>query len=211
MTNNTQRLIKTAVLLAIATVLSVIKMIELPFGGTITPASMMPVVIIAFMYGTRWGIFSALVYSILQMLTGMNIVSAMFMPGEAQMVLWQAICVCFIDYVLAFTALGLGGVFKNKFKNDVTAITLGTLVATFGRYVMHIVSGYIFYGAWAEWFFTQEGFYAFGAKLVETLSGDALSLAYSVIYNGFYMLPEIIITTILTPIVYGVIKKAKLN
>ena len=122
MTNNTQRLIKTAVLLAIATVLSVIKMIELPFGGTITPASMMPVVIIAFMYGTRWGIFSALVYSILQMLTGMNIVSAMFMPGEAQMVLWQAICVCLIDYVLAFTALGLGGIFKNKFKNDVQLV-----------------------------------------------------------------------------------------
>ena len=85
------------------------------------------------------------------------------------------------------------------------------MVATFGRYVMHIVSGYIFYGAWAEWFFTQEGFYAFGAKLMETLSGDALSLAYSVIYNGFYMVPEIIITVILTPIVYGVIKKAKLD
>ena len=209
MTNTTQRLVKTSILLAIATVLSVVKLFSMPFGGTITPASMMPVILIAYIYGTKWGLFSAFIYGILQMITGMNVVSAMFLPGESQMVLWHAVLVCVIDYILAYMMLGFGGVFKNKIKNQSLSIALGTFVSMLLTYIMHIVSGYIFYGAWAEWFFTQDGFYSFGKTIVESFSGNLLSLIYSVIYNGLYMIPEIIITVLLTPFVYAVLKKSK--
>ena len=64
------------------------------------------------------------------------------------------------------------------------------------RYIAHIVSGYIFFGAWAEWFFTQEGFYSIGQTILGAFSGKALSLIYSVFYNGLYMIPEIIITAV---------------
>ena len=203
MTNTTQ------ILLAIATVLSVVKLFSMPFGGTITPASMMPVILIAYIYGTKWGLFSAFIYGILQMITGMNVVSAMFLPGESQMVIWHAVLVCVIDYILAYMMLGFGGVFKNKIKNQSLSIALGTFVSMLLTYIMHIVSGYIFYGAWAEWFFTQDGFYSFGKTIVESFSGNLLSLIYSVIYNGLYMIPEIIITVLLTPFVYAVLKKSK--
>ena len=209
MTNTTQRLVKTSILLAIATVLSVVKLFSMPFGGTITPASMMPVILIAYIYGTKWGLFSAFIYGILQMITGMNVVSAMFLPGESQMVIWHAVLVCVIDYILAYMMLGFGGVFKNKIKNQSLSIALGTFVSMLLTYIMHIVSGYIFYGDWAEWFFTQDGFYSFGETIVESFSGNLLSLIYSVIYNGLYMIPEIIITVLLTPFVYAVLKKSK--
>lgn len=211
-----KRLVTTAMLLAIAVILSLIKVFELPFGGSVTAASMMPVILIAYIYGTKWGIFSAFVYSILQMLTGMNTVSAFFMPGDSQMAIPAALGVCLIDYVLAYTALGLGGIFKGKIKNDVLAICLGSVVALLVRYIFHIISGAIFFGAWADWFFGDAtsglaqipAFKNFCDWVLSSFSGNGLSLFYSVVYNGAYMLPEIIITAIVTPVIYKVVKKA---
>ncbi len=198
----TKRLVTTSMLIAIATVLSVFQPFQLPFGGGITIASMMPIVIIAFCYGTKWGLFSAFIFSLLQMFLGAKTVAAFFMPGDSQMLVWKAILVCFLDYIAAYTVLGFGGILKNKIKNDLAAITLGSVIALSCRYLVHIISGALFFGTWAEWFFTQEGFYAFGQTITEVFSGSALSLTYSVFYNGTYMLPEIIITAILTPIIY---------
>lgn len=197
MKKSTVRLVESALLIAIAAVLELVsKMLglELPFGGTITLASMFPVVLIAYKYGVKWGLLSGFTYSLIQMLLGVKVVSAMFLPGDDQMILWQAICVCLLDYVLAYTVLGLGGIFKGKIKKDCIALALGVLVALLARYIIHIVSGAIFYGAWAEWFFTQEGFYAIGEKILATFSGTGLAIVYSVFYNGLYMIPEIIIT-----------------
>ncbi len=211
-----KRLVTTAMLLAIAVILSLIKVFELPFGGSVTAASMMPVILIAYIYGIKWGIFSAFVYSILQMLTGMNTVSAFFIPGDSQMAIPAALGVCLIDYVLAYTALGLGGIFKGKIKNDVLAICLGSVVALLARYIFHIISGAIFFGAWADWFFGDAtsglaqipAFKNFCDWVLSSFSGNSLSLFYSVVYNGSYMIPEIVITAIVTPIVYKVIKRA---
>lgn len=198
----TKRLVTTSMLIAIATVLSVFQPFQLPFGGGITIASMMPIVIIAFCYGTKWGLFSAFIFSLLQMFLGAKTVAAFFMPGDSQMVVWKAILVCFLDYIAAYTVLGIGGIVKNKIKNDLAAITLGSVIALSCRYLVHIISGALFFGTWAEWFFTQEGFYAFGQTITKMFSGTTLSIIYSVFYNGTYMLPEIIITAILTPIIY---------
>ena len=78
------------------------------------------------------------------------------------------------------------------------ALMLGSIVALAGRYVAHILSGYILFSGWAEWFFTQEGFPAWGASLVASLSPNMLGLVYSVVYNGMYMVPEIILTAVVS-------------
>ncbi|MBQ4160892.1 MAG: energy-coupled thiamine transporter ThiT, partial [Clostridia bacterium] len=82
----TKRMVTSAMLLALGTVLSVLQPFQLPFGGGITIASMMPVVIIAFVYGTKYGLFAGFVYSVIQMLLGMKTVAAFFLPGDSQMV-----------------------------------------------------------------------------------------------------------------------------
>lgn len=204
---STVRLVESALLIAIAAVIELVSKtlgLELPFGGTITLASMFPIVLIAYKYGTKWGLLSGFTYSLVQMLLGAKTVSAMFLPGDDQMVLWQAICICLLDYVLAYTLLGLGGIFKGKFKKPAAELALGAFVALLLRYLVHIVSGAIFYGAYAEWFFTQEGFYSIGEKILGTFSGSSLAIAYSIFYNGLYMIPEIIITTVVAAILGSV-------
>lgn len=204
---STVRLVESALLIAIAAVIELISKtlgLELPFGGTITLASMFPIVLIAYKYGTKWGLLSGFTYSLVQILLGAKTVSAMFLPGDDQMVLWQAICICLLDYVLAYTLLGLGGIFKGKFKKPAAELALGAFVALLLRYLVHIVSGAIFYGAYAEWFFTQEGFYSIGEKILGTFSGSSLAIVYSIFYNGLYMIPEIIITTVVAAILGSV-------
>ena len=204
---STVRLVESALLIAIAAVIELVSKtlgLELPFGGTITLASMFPIVLIAYKYGTKWGLLSGFTYSLVQMLLGAKTVSAMFLPGDDQMVLWQAICICLLDYVLAYTLLGLGGIFKGKFKKPAAELALGAFVALLLRYLVHIVSGAIFYGAYAEWFFTQEGFYSIGEKILGTFSGSSLAIVYSIFYNGLYMVPEIIFTTVVAAILGSV-------
>ena len=187
--------IMIAFAISISAICAVLPFLNLPFGGGFTIASMLPIVIVAYMYGTKWGILTAFTYSVLQMLLGFNTVSAFFLPGDSQMIWWRAIIVCLIDYVIAYTVLGFGGVFRKKFGIR-KALACGTILAISLRYIAHIVSGAIFFGTWAEWFFTQEGFPAWGQKILETFSGNTLATVYSIIYNGTYMIPEIIISAI---------------
>lgn len=214
----TKKLVTTAMMLAIAVLLSLVQIFKLPFGGSVTLVSMMPIVIVSYMYGVKWGFFTAFAYSILQMLTGMDTVSAFFLPGDSQMALGAALCVCLIDYVLAYTMLGTAGVFKGKFKNSTLEICLGTVVALFLRYIMHIISGAIFFGAWAEWFFADgtglmqiSALKGFCSWVMNNITGGSLAVFYSIVYNGSYMIPEIIITAIVTPIVYKVLEKSKIT
>jgi len=210
----TKKLVTSAMLLAFATILSLIRIIQFPFGGSVTLVSMMPIIILTYMYGCKWGLFASFVFSLLQLATGFDTVSAFFLPGDAKMALPAAISICLIDYILAYTALGLGGVFKNKLKNPTKEIVLGTIVALTTRYIFHIISGYVFFGAWAEWFFgdstglMQIGFLKPFCQFVMNNAGSKLlSLIYSVIYNGAYMIPEIILTAFIVPVVFKILKK----
>ena len=195
----TQALTVSAIMIAFAVSISaicaVMPFLNLPFGGGFTIASMLPVIIVAYMYGTKWGLLTAFTYSILQMLLGFNTVSAFFLPGDSQMLWYRAVIVILIDYIIAYTVLGFGGIFRNKFETK-KALVLGSIFAISLRYVAHIVSGAIFFGTWAEWFFTQDDFPFWGEKILKVFSGDSLSIIYSIIYNGTYMIPEIIITAI---------------
>ncbi len=219
-TLKTQRLTVSAVMLALATVLALICEVMLPFlhlrfGGGFTVASMLPIVIVSYMYGVKWGLFTSFAYSVIQILMSLimgKTALELFTPSsDSYMGLFVAFSVIIIDYILAYTVLGLGGIFRNKVKSKVLAIVLGVVVALMLRYICHIVSGYIFYGAWAEWFFSQEGF-ALGEKVLGVFSGKGLALVYSVVYNGLYMIPEIIITAIAGSIVANLryIKKTDL-
>ncbi len=188
-------------LLAVAIVLELVsKMIipEMPFGGQITLVSMLPVVLISYRHGVKWGLVSGVAYALLEMALGARTVAAAFQPGyfgDGTMIL-NAVIMCVLDYLVAFTVLGLGGAFRNRIKNPGTALLAGSALALGARYVAHIGSGYILFSGWAEWFFTQEGFPAWGAKLVEALSPEILGFVYSLVYNGMYMVPELLLTMI---------------
>ena len=199
MFNKTKRLTESAMLLAVAVVLELCSKMfipELPFGGQITLVSMLPVVLISYRHGVRWGLVSGVAYAMIEMAIGTKTVAAAFQPGYFGdgVMLFNAFLMCLLDYLVAYTMLGLGGLFRNRIENRGKALALGALVALSARYVSHILSGYILFSGWAEWFFTQEGFPAWGAGLVDALSGEMLGLVYSIVYNGMYMVPEILLT-----------------
>lgn len=206
MNQNVKRLTVSAMMLALATVLAIvcayIPFLNLPFGGGFTVASMLPIVIVAYMYGTKWGLFTSFCYALIQIIMSLTqgaggTVMALFLPeSDSFMGYGAAVWIILIDYIIAYTVLGLGGIFRNKISNKTLSLVVGVVLALFLRYVAHIVSGYIFYGAWAEWFFTQEGFYAIGNVILNSMSGNLLSFVYSVFYNGLFMIPEIVITAI---------------
>lgn len=203
--SKTKRLVETGLLIAIAVVLSVISKtlpLRLPFGGSITLLSMLPIVLLSYRHGVKWGLFSAFVYSLLQIATGLDVIRAFFIPADYKIT--ASLGILLLDYIVAYTMLGFGGVFRNKIKNPSIALVAGSVVALMLRYITHIISGAIFFGAWAEWFFSQEGFYKIGEKILGTFSGNSLAIIYSIFYNGLYMIPEIIITTIAAAIVGAV-------
>jgi len=201
MNPRTKRLTESAMLLAIAIVLELVaKLIipEMPFGGQITLVSMLPVVLISYRHGMRWGFVAAFAYALLEMALGAKTVSAAFLPGyfgDGAMI-WNALLMCLLDYLLAFTVLGLDGIFRDRLQNRGAALVCGSVVALSARYLCHILSGYILFSGYAEWYFTQEGFPAWGAQLVESLNPTVLGIVYSVVYNGVFMIPEIVFTAI---------------
>lgn len=201
MRTKTKQLTESAMLIAIAVVLELVgKMVfpPMPFGGQLTLVSMLPIVLVSYRHGVKWGLVTGLAYGLVQMALGAGTVTAAFQPGyfgDGTMI-GNAVLMCLMDYILAYTALGLGGCFRNRIQRPGTALMLGSLVALGGRYLAHILSGYILFSGWAEWFFTQDGFPAWGAALVGNLSANALGWVYSIVYNGMYMLPEIILTAV---------------
>ncbi len=203
----TQRLTVSALMLSLSTVLALvcegIPFLNLRFGGGFTVASMLPLVIVSYMYGLRWGFFTSGTYALIQVFISLSrgasgTVMALFLPGDSNMGVLVGILIIVIDYLIAYGVLGIGGLFRNKIKSKTAAILLGVILALSLRYACHITSGFLFYGEWAEWFFSQEGFYKIGEWILDTFSGKRLALVYSVFYNGLFMLPEIVITAILS-------------
>lgn len=199
-------LVESAIMIALSAVLELVSksiIPEMTFGGQITIVSMLPVVLVAWKYGIGKGLITGFVYSLVQMAMGVGTISKMILPTSDEYLgsLINIALMFAFDYILAYTVLGLSAMYKKAIKNNAVSLALGAFTVLLFRYVCHIVSGYILFGAWAEWFFTQEGFYSWGTTIMDTFSGNALSLVYSIIYNGFYMVPEIIITTIVATVI----------
>lgn len=198
-------------LLAVAIVLELVSKLfipEQPFGGQLTIVSMLPVVLISYRHGVKWGLWAGVAYALIEMLLGAKTVAAAFQPGyfgDGTMIV-NALIMCLMDYLVAFTALGLGGLFRDRMEKPGAALLCGSLVALGARYAAHVISGYVLFAGWAEWFFTQDGFPAWGARLVESLSPEMLGMVYSLVYNGMYMIPEMICTAVVALIIARVPK-----
>ena len=190
--NRTKTVVTCGIFVALSTVLSLIQ-IPLPFllyGGSVTFFSMVPIVLISQMYGNKTGLLAATVYGLLQALLGATASQAF--AGVSG---WSLPAMLFLDYIAAFAVLGLGGTFMKKIKSTTLAVGLGTFLVTLLRYLVHFLSGYILWGSYAEWFFSEQ-IGEYGQFFLNTYSGKALAAVYSLIYNGLYMVPEIVITVI---------------
>ncbi|MDP4119921.1 MAG: energy-coupled thiamine transporter ThiT [Bacillota bacterium] len=162
------RLVETGVMLALATVLSVITVYQAPFGGSVTVCSMLPIFIIAYRHGIRWGLLTGAVYGLLQLIIGLNNFSYLHtMTGFIVSFLF--------DYFVAFGVLGFGGLFKNKIKSQAIGLPLGIIIGCVLRFCCHFISGIAVWGDTA----------AFQPIWV-----------YSLVYNAWYMAPETIITCV---------------
>lgn len=209
--SKTKKLVTSAMLISLGTAISLVSewipFLNLPFGGTVTLASLLPLVLISYLYGIRWGLGSAFVYSLLQMAVGFKTVSALFLPDSDSYMgsVGVALLILLIDYVLAFTSVGLAGIFRDRLSKK-WALFFGSIFGLFLCYFFHTLSGTIFYGEWAKWFFLESAAkdLAISSWVMSTFSGTGLSLAYSIIYNGLYMIPEIILTAIASLAVAGI-------
>ena len=164
-----------AILVALAFVLSFVKLYELPNGGSLTPA-MFPIVL----YGLRWGVVRGL--------------GAGFVFGLMQLIFdgayawgWQSMI---LDYLLAFPRLGLAGLFKGK----AWGIFPGTVIGCVGRFIVHYISGVTIYRIVAPTEVPGLGVY------------DSASL-YSLVYNGSYMLPNMLLALLLAAVLYKPMKR----
>ena len=175
MNRKTRMLAEGAVMVALAQILSYIKLFgDLPNGGSITLASV-PIVL----YAVRWGLGPGLL--------------AGFALGLLQMVFdgayawgWQSML---LDYLVAYTPLGLAGLFKGKS----WGVFPGALVGNLGRFAVHYISGVTIYKILAPTEF-----------MGTTFTSPSF---YSLIYNGSYMLPNLILCLVAFALLYKPMKK----
>lgn len=154
---SSKQLAFSAMAMALAVVTSMIKLFELPMGGSVTLLSMLFVVLIGYWFGLKAGLMTAIAYGFLQLILEPYIIHPMQMM---------------VDYIFAFGALGLSGLFANKKHGLIT----GYWIAVAGRFVFAFLSGMIFFGSAA--------------------ADYNMSIpVYSAVYNGSYLLAEGIITT----------------
>ena len=196
--SKTHILTESAIMIALATVLSMVKIWEAPYGGSVTILSMCPIILLSLRRGIRVGLPAGFAHSLIQLLLGLNNVA--WIPNAG------GIIICILtDYLLPFTVLGLGGIFRNvKFTgkerlNRTVSAVLGALLVTVLRYLCHIVSGaVIWYALDLQWYADDPTHIVFryGAWM------------FSIIYNGGYMIPEIITTAFGTPLLARALDRA---
>lgn len=159
---STRQLVFSAMAMALAMVTSMLKVVDMPMGGSVTFFSMLFICLIGYWYGLKGGLMTAIAYGFLQLIIDPFIISI------PQML---------TDYIFAFGALGLSGLFSNT-KHG---LIKGYLVGVLGRYFFTFLSGMIFFGS-----------YAAGYNMTAPV--------YSLVYNGAYLGLEALITLVLIAI-----------
>ena len=156
-------LTESAIMLALAFALSSAKLFEMPLGGSVTVASMLPIMLISFKWGTRAGLVTSFLYSITQALQALaegNVFP--YCEGIDTLI----VCIVF-DYIFPFTILGLAGVFYGKLKNTNVDFIVGASFVVFLRFCSHFITGVYIWKQWAP-----EGMGKF---------------VYSFLYNGGFL------------------------
>jgi thiamine transporter len=166
---NTRMLVEAGVMLAMAVILSeFVKLFEMPMGGSVTLGGMVPIFIFAFRWGGKKGLLVGAVYGILDMIIG-------FYAAHPLSIL--------LDYPMAFGMIGLAGFFK---KTNFGYI-LGVVTGITGRFIMHVISGVVFFASYA-------------------VESGQTPLVYSLSYNAYYLVPEMVITIVLSLLIMKFIK-----
>lgn len=193
--SKTFRLVLSALMLALSTVLSFTPF-ELPFGGSVTLASMAPLVVVSQLYGLSWGLFTCTAAGLIQLVIGFNNFSY-------ATTIWAVIAILLFDYIIAFGCMGFSALTR-KMKHPAVAAPLGALIGCSLRFVCHFISGV---AVWSEWAsvselptFLQDTFLA---------KGDWLIYSYSFFYNLSYMLPETIITMVVSVIIFAALRSGR--
>lgn len=163
------KLTESAMMITIAALLSMAKLIDMPYGGSVTMASMLPLVIIAYRHGLGWGVMTGFAYGLVQMALGAKNFS--YLPAEFSYIATMVAA----DYLVAFAVLGFGGIFRRLCKRQATALALGSILVAVLRYCCHVISG------WTVW---------------ASFHMDKAGLVYSMGYNATYMLPEMLILVV---------------
>ena len=163
---NIKAMIECSMMIALSTVFSLIKIVDMPYGGSVTIASMLPIVIAAYRHGFLWGLGTAVANSVIQLLLGINNLSYFST--------WQSIvAIILLDYIVAFGVFAISGLFKKIEKRQNLAFLYGILLSSVLRYACHVISGAT---VWA------------GLSIPTNAA-----LLYSLSYNATYMVPETIV------------------
>ena len=192
----TRIMVECALMIALGTILANIKIYELPNGGSITLFSMVPFILVSFRHGVKWGLFTGFVNSLLQMLLGFYAPPA---PG-----LLPLVGMILLDYVLAFSFLGLACVFAKPFKNKLVGVAVGSAAVCVLRFLCSFFYGTLLGSALRFLVHYVVGATVWGEYMPETFFGMTMTSPwfYSALYNGSYMLPEGIMTTIAVVLLY---------
>ncbi len=173
-------LCECSVLLALSAALSFVIIYPAPMGGSVTLLSMLPLLMVGARHGFKWGLGTAFVYSLIQLcqaLAAGNVFVYCYTPIAV------AICVLF-DYLVPFTALGFT-FFAKKRDGSVGRLRFILLCAVLiaFRFACHYVTGVVIWGQWAP---------------------DGMGkYLYSLLYNGAYMLPELVLTVVGAAVITG--------
>lgn len=175
-------LCECGVLIALAIALSFLKIPWFWANGGSVDLVCVPLLLIAFRHGPVWGIGSGMVYGLIDCLIGQGI--GYGLPS------------ILLDYVLAYGALGLCGFFRKK---GVAGLELGAVVGCVGRFVIHFLAGVTIWQL------------AVGdsVELFGMAFGHETTALYSALYNGAFMLPNLVLALILLPILYKALSKMK--
>ncbi len=167
--SRTATLVEGALMVALAFVLSFIPLFKMPWGGTVTAFSTLPILLMSLRHGGRWGVAAAAVYSLLQVMQGMDsVVAASTAPA-------MLLCVL-LDYVLAYTALGFAGPIAKKFTSPTGGLVVAVVATGLFRLLCSFLSGIVIWGAYAP-------------------EGMPVWL-YSLSYNASWLLPDLAIVLV---------------
>lgn len=141
----TKMLTESAIMLALAFALSSAKLFEMPLGGSVTVASMLPIMAVGFRWGNKNGLCVAFLYSITQALQSLATGNVFpYCEGIDALI----VCILF-DYVVPFTVLGLAGAFIGKLGGRNREYIIGTSVTVLARFLCHFITGVYIWGQWA--------------------------------------------------------------
>lgn len=172
-----------AICMALSSVLSLVRLWRMPMGGSITPASMLPLIVFAYVYGAGPGVSLGALYGIMQFILD---------GGEFA---WAGLLPNLLDYPLGFACLGLAGLFGTAAKSDkdnTVRLVIGTVVGVLGRFFCSFLSGWIFYGEWAP----------------EGWNPIVYSAVYNISYNGVECLICVALAILIGSRLIKAVKKA---